>query len=76
MLKPSTFQRDTNYILIQRWIPEQTQAILFEHTRKLREEKKMIDTGIELRKERDKLMIVRPKEKVRGKSPARNWMFT
>ena len=42
----------------------------------MREEKRMLDTGIEIKKERDKLMLVRPRSTNRGKSPARNWMFT
>ena len=69
-------QRDSNYILIQQWIPEIDQTVLFEHTRKLRERKLLTDTTIELKKERDKLLLVRQKSPGRRRSPARNWMFT
>lgn len=69
-------QRDLNYILIQQWIPVNDQAILFEHTRKLRERKQLTDTTIELRKERDKLLMVRQKSPGKKRSPVRNWMFT
>ncbi|KAK3176420.1 hypothetical protein OEA41_007743 [Lepraria neglecta] len=68
--------RDLNYILIQQWIPESGQAILFEHTRTLRERKQLTDTTIELKKERDKLLLVRQKSPGRKRSPSRNWMFT
>jgi hypothetical protein len=69
-------QRDSNYILIQQWIPEHEQTILFEHTRKQRERKQLTDTTIELKKERDKLLLVRQKSPGRKRSPSRNWMFT
>ncbi|KAL2043333.1 hypothetical protein N7G274_003639 [Stereocaulon virgatum] len=68
--------RDSNYILIQQWIPEHEQTILFEHTRKQRERKQLTDTTIELKKERDKLLLVRQKSPGRKRSPSRNWMFT
>ncbi|KAL2059677.1 hypothetical protein ABVK25_000970 [Lepraria finkii] len=68
--------RDLNYILIQQWIPVNDQAILFEHTRKLRERKQLTDTTFELRKERHKLLMVRQKSPGKKRSPVRNWMFT
>ncbi len=69
-------QRDSNYIIIKRWIPEHDQTILFEHTRKHRERKQLTDTTLELKKERDNLLLVRKKSPGRKRSPSRSWMFT
>ena len=68
-------QRDTQYIIIKRWIPEHDQELLFEHTAKLREKKMLEDTTVELRKERGKLKIVE-KKGGRSRSRSRSWMFT
>ena len=72
-------QRDEDYIIIKRWIPERDQDILFEHTRKLRERKQITDATIEIKKNRDNLMLVRKKSspsRARSKSRPRSWMFT
>ena len=70
-------QRDLNYIIIKRWIPERDQDILFEHTKKLRERKLLTDTTVELKKERDQLMLVRKKSptRPRSKSRPRSWLL-
>lgn len=38
--------------------------MLFEHTRKLREGRLLADASVEIKKERDKLLMVRKKEPV------------
>ena len=68
-------QRDTQFIIIKRWIPEHDQELLFEHTAKLREKKQLEDTTVELRKERGKLKLVE-KRGGRSRSRSRSWMFT
>ncbi|KAL6715463.1 hypothetical protein ACLMJK_006424 [Lecanora helva] len=50
---------DTDYIMIKQWVPEAQQNDLFEHTRRLRERKQTADSTIELKKERDQLLLVR-----------------
>ncbi|KAL6718027.1 hypothetical protein ACLMJK_004112 [Lecanora helva] len=67
---------NTEYIIIKRWIPEHDQTILFEHTRKLRERKQLTDTTIELKKERDQLLLVRKKSPARRRSRSRSWVLT
>ncbi|KAI9881026.1 MAG: hypothetical protein M1830_008908 [Pleopsidium flavum] len=67
--------RDTEYILIKQWVPEHDQDALFEHSRKLREGRLLTNTTKELKKERDKLLLVKRKEH-RKSSPGRSWMFT
>lgn len=69
-------QRDSNYIIIKRWIPEQQQDILFEHTRRLRERKLITDTTVELKKEHDQLLLVRKKSPGRRRSTSRGWIFS
>ena len=64
-------QRDSNFIIIKRWIPERDQDILFEHTRKLRERKLLTDTTVALKKEKDQLMLVRKRSPSRAKSKSR-----
>ena len=70
-------QRDSNYIIIKRWIPEHEQDILFDHTKRLRERKLLADTTVELKKERDQLMLVRKKSptRSRSKSRPRSWLL-
>jgi len=60
---------DSNFLIIKQWLHEDDQEKLFEHTRQLREQKLITYTTTEVRKEHDKLMLVRKKDK-RGKSPA------
>lgn len=72
-------QRDGNYIIIKRWIPEHDQDILFEHTRKLRERRPLLrltDTSVEVKKGRDEMFLVRRKSPARRRSVSRSWMFT
>ena len=71
-------QRDSNYIIIKQWIPEGDQLLLFEHTKKLRERKRIADSTVELRRERDNLLLVRKKSpgRSRSRSKSRSWMFT
>ncbi|KAL8781657.1 MAG: hypothetical protein Q9213_005922 [Squamulea squamosa] len=73
--------RDSNYIVIKRWINENDQDKLFEHTRRLREqrEQKLLTAApVELKKENGKLKLVREKSpaRVRSRSRPRSWMFT
>ena len=51
-------------MIIKRWIPEHDQDVLFEHTRKLREGRLLTNATVDLKKEKDKLLIVRKKEPV------------
>lgn len=67
-------QLDPNYLIIKQWIPEPQQDVLFEHTRKLRESKRITFTTAEIKKERDQVLLVRKREP-RGKSPARRSWF-
>ncbi|MCJ1468738.1 hypothetical protein MMC07_007368 [Pseudocyphellaria aurata] len=71
-------ERDGNYIIIKRWIPEHEQDILFEHTRKLRESRplRLTDTPHHVKKEHDTLYLVRKKSPGRRRSVSRSWMFT
>ncbi|CAD6566185.1 MAG: hypothetical protein ASARMPRED_008581 [Alectoria sarmentosa] len=50
-------ERDSNYIVIKQWIPEQDQIVLFDHTKKLRERKLITDSTVELKRERDTLLL-------------------
>ncbi|KAL8757990.1 MAG: hypothetical protein Q9184_004061 [Pyrenodesmia sp. 2 TL-2023] len=50
--------RDSNYLIIRRWISEPEQDRLFEHTRRLHEEGEMTNATIELRKEAGKLRLI------------------
>lgn len=70
--------RDSNYIVIRKWIPEAEQIILFDHTKKQREKKMIADTTVELRRERDNLLMVRRKSpgRSRSRSKSRSWFFT
>lgn len=74
----SLYQRDTNYIIIKQWIPEGDQVVLFEHTKKLRERKMITDSTMELRREKDNLLLVRKKSpgRSRSRSKSRSWMLT
>lgn len=71
-------ERDSNYIVIKQWIPEGDQIILFDHTKKLREKKMITDSTVELKRERDNLLLVRKKSpgRSRSRSKSRSWMFT
>lgn len=68
-------QGDSDYIIIKRWIPESDQDILFEHTRSLREKRKQKDEVVELKRERDNLLLMRKKSRPEKRRPSRNWMF-
>ncbi|KAI9819946.1 MAG: hypothetical protein M1827_006516 [Pycnora praestabilis] len=61
---------EPNYIIIKRWIPEHQQQMLFEHTRRLREERERDIMVIheQTKKEANKNTIVRKK---RRPSPAK-----
>ena len=61
-------QRDSNYIIIKRWIPKDDQDSLFEHTRKLREGRLLTNSMVETKKERDNLLLVRKKSPSRRRS--------
>ncbi|KAL8637901.1 MAG: hypothetical protein Q9226_009063, partial [Calogaya cf. arnoldii] len=67
---------DSNYIIIKRWIDEDDQDKLFEHTRKLREERQQRSTTtapIELKKDANrKVKLVRDKSPTRGVSRHRS----
>ena len=57
-------QRNLNYIIIKTWLPEDDQIVLFEHTKKLRERRRLhvestTEPAIELRRESDHLCLVR-----------------
>jgi hypothetical protein len=68
-------EEDANYILVEGWISERDQEKLFEHTRKLREMRKLTTLNSQLQKEGDQPVPERKKE--RGKNPAKeNWFFT
>ncbi|KAL9123494.1 MAG: hypothetical protein Q9217_007071 [Psora testacea] len=69
-------ERDDDYIIIKRWIPEYEQELLFEHTRKLRERKLLeySPAAIMLEKKNGKLQLV--EKRARSKSRARSWIFT
>ena len=63
-------------MIIKRWVPEREQDLLFEHTRRSREERVVVDTTTELRREHGKLKLIQKKEPNRKRSPSRSWMFT
>lgn len=50
-------------MIIKRYIPEHEQELLFEHTRKLRQDQLLTNASVELKKEGDKLFL-RKKEPV------------
>ncbi|KAL8739049.1 MAG: hypothetical protein Q9181_000231 [Wetmoreana brouardii] len=71
--------RDSNYIVIKRWISDKDQDTLFEHTRKLKEQRLAITnvTTIEMvKKEHGKLKLVREKSPARSRSRSRAFIFT
>lgn len=70
-----SYQRDVEYIIIKQWVPEHQQEVLFEHTKTIREGRLLTNATKEIKKERDKLLLVKKKEH-RKSSPARSWMFT
>lgn len=78
LIKSFTSQKDQNYLIIKRWIPEADQDVLFEHSRKLREGRLLINTTVQLKKEREKqLLVVRKKSPGRSRSVnRRSWIFT
>lgn len=72
-------QKDDKFIIIQKWIPEHEQNVLFDHTRSLREQKRLKDTSVELEKRRGELRLVerrRSPSRARSRSRARSYMFT
>ncbi|KAL8763382.1 MAG: hypothetical protein Q9184_000770 [Pyrenodesmia sp. 2 TL-2023] len=70
--------RDSNFIIIKGWINENDQDRLFEHSRKLREQRLITNEKIELKKENGKLKLVREKSpnRQRSRSHSRSWIFT
>ncbi|KAL8953059.1 MAG: hypothetical protein Q9222_001052 [Ikaeria aurantiellina] len=70
--------RDSNFVVIKRWINENDQDKLFEHTRRLREQRLLTNTAVELKKEHGKLKLVREKSpgRERSRSHSRSWIFT
>jgi len=78
-------QEDDDFIIIKKWIDNDFQDVLFEHTRKMKE-RKLITPGYtkesvtttvlkpsNVVKNKDQMYLVRTK----SKSPARrSWMFT
>ena len=60
-------QGDSSYIIIKQWVPEDFQELLFEHTRGLRENKRIENVTTEIVREKNKLMLV----KARKRSPIR-----
>jgi len=64
-------QRDENFIIIKRWIPKESQAELFEHTRRIKERKLLAFDGDV--KQDDKLYIIRKKSPDANR---RSWMFS
>ncbi|PGH12092.1 hypothetical protein AJ79_04491 [Helicocarpus griseus UAMH5409] len=72
--------RDDEYIFIKRWISDDIQEDLFEHTRNLRQQQKLLtappapqpQVGVRVR-DQDKMYLVRP---ARKKSPRRTaWLW-
>ncbi|KAI4097357.1 MAG: hypothetical protein LQ344_000456 [Seirophora lacunosa] len=75
-LQPQT-PRDSNYIIIKRWVNGNDQDKLFEHTRRLREQRLLTNETVELKKENGKLKLVREKSPSRQRSRSTSrWMFT
>ncbi|KAI4108019.1 MAG: hypothetical protein L6R37_001301 [Teloschistes peruensis] len=72
------YERDANYIVIKRWVNENDQDKLFEHTRRLREQRLLTNTTVGLKKENGKLKLVREKSphRERSKSRPRSFLFT
>ncbi|KAL8795228.1 MAG: hypothetical protein Q9195_002239 [Heterodermia aff. obscurata] len=68
-------KRDVNYIVIKRWIPEHEQDILFEHTQSLREGRRQTSALVEIKKEREKLLLVRKKSPGRRRSTSRGYVI-
>ncbi|KAL9600123.1 MAG: hypothetical protein Q9219_003379 [cf. Caloplaca sp. 3 TL-2023] len=72
--------RDSNYIVIKRWINQNDQDKLFDHTRKLREQRLLPSSSpVELKKDsKGKLMLVREKSpsRARSRSTSRSWFLT
>ncbi|KAI9698915.1 MAG: hypothetical protein M1836_003104 [Candelina mexicana] len=62
---------DGNYIIIKRWVPEHEQAFLFDHTRKIREERELRMAQAELRKEHERLLQAKKQKDKRKASPAK-----
>lgn len=74
------FQRDSNYIIIKRWITEDFQEELFEHTRRLRQGKLLTQTAAQTTSVQTEIKVNdRMRDKmflVRKKSPRHSWIFT
>lgn len=72
--------RDSNYIVIKRWINEKDQDKLFAHTSRLREQRLLPSSSpVELKKDsKGKLMLVRDKSpaRQRSRSTSRSWFLT
>ena len=47
-------QDDSNYLIVKKWIPENEQNILFEHTKKLREGERISDSMVDLMRKFEK----------------------
>lgn len=74
-LTDSVRQRDPNYIIIKRWIPEPDQEILFEHTRLLKEKNQLAETDYGYGCGRNDMLFVRKRSSGRKDSFTRPWMF-
>ena len=71
-------QLDSNFIVIKQWINEDDRNFLFDHTKRLRERKMITDSTVELRREKDNLLLVRKKSpgRSRSRSKSRSPIFT
>ncbi|KAI9782655.1 MAG: hypothetical protein M1816_001726 [Peltula sp. TS41687] len=58
------------YVLIKRWVPEYLQERLWEHTRRIRQERQFHQRKLMLEEDKARLEIVRKKNVVRARSPA------
>ncbi|KAI4258242.1 MAG: hypothetical protein LQ352_001295 [Teloschistes flavicans] len=73
------YEGDTNYIVIKKWVNQNVQDKLFEHTRRLREQRLLTtNTTVELKKEHGKLKLVRERSphRERSRSRPRSFLFT
>ncbi|KAI9790280.1 MAG: hypothetical protein M1816_005305 [Peltula sp. TS41687] len=57
------------YVLVKRWVPEYLQERLWEHTRRIREERQFHQRKLMLEEDMARLEIVRKKKVVRARSP-------
>lgn len=73
-------QKDGNYIIIKKWVSDDVQQDMFEHTRQIRQRKAITAGPVEI--ERETRLYVNDKKKdkmymVRKKSPnRRSWILS